>query len=97
MNWFETGRFLLVAGAIVCVVGVVFMMADKVSLGRLPVDFSFGTDRFRIYVPLATCILLSIILTLIFNFFSGSKYLICHLPLNKKPADISLSNADGMR
>ena len=70
MNWFETGRFLLVAGAIICGVGIVFMMAERFQLGRLPGDFSFGSDKFRIYLPVATCILVSIVLTLIFNFFS---------------------------
>jgi len=70
MNWFETGRFLLIAGVVIVALGVVFMMADKLPLGRLPGDFSFGGSRFRIYVPVATCILLSIIMTLIFNFFS---------------------------
>jgi hypothetical protein len=50
--------------------GIVFLMADKIPLGRLPGDMRIGNDRFRIYIPVATCILLSIVLTLVVNFFS---------------------------
>ncbi|MBN1575618.1 MAG: DUF2905 domain-containing protein, partial [Chitinispirillaceae bacterium] len=39
-------------------------------LGRLPGDFHFGNGRFKIYIPLATSILISVVLTLILNFFS---------------------------
>jgi hypothetical protein len=70
MNWVETGRFLIVAGAVILVIGIVFTMGDKIPLGRLPGDFSFGGGRFKIYIPIATCVLLSVILTLIVNFFS---------------------------
>ncbi|MBD3393616.1 MAG: DUF2905 family protein [Chitinivibrionales bacterium] len=70
MNWFESGRFLIIAGAVLIVIGVLFSVADKLPLGRLPGDFSFGSGRFKVYVPIATCILLSVVLTLILNFFS---------------------------
>jgi hypothetical protein len=70
MNWLDTGRFLVTAGVIVAVLGAVFMAADKLNLGRLPFDFSFGNGRFRIYVPVATCVLLSIVITLVLNLFS---------------------------
>jgi uncharacterized membrane protein len=70
MNWIETGRFLVIAGVVIVVVGLVFMAADKISLGHLPGDFSFGNDKVRIYVPVATCILLSVVITLILNFLS---------------------------
>jgi hypothetical protein len=70
MNWFETGRFLVVAGVVILVIGVLFSMADKIPLGKLPGDFSFGSGRFKVYLPIATCVLLSVVLTLILNFFS---------------------------
>ena len=71
MNWWpEVGRFLILAGAVVMALGIVFLMADKIPLGRLPGDIRIGNDRFRIYIPLATCVLLSIVLTLVVNFFS---------------------------
>jgi len=70
VNWIEVGRFLIIAGTIIVVVGVVFLLADKLPIGRLPGDLRIGNDRVRIYVPIATCILLSVIVTLIVNFFS---------------------------
>ena len=70
MNWMDTGRFLIIAGTVIVVLGLVFLMADKIPIGRLPGDFKFGGDRFRIYIPVATCVLLSLVITLIVNFFS---------------------------
>lgn len=70
MNWVETGRFLVIAGVAILVLGLVFMLGDKLPIGRLPGDIHLGNDRFRIVVPVATCLLLSAILTLVVNFFS---------------------------
>jgi len=70
MNWMDTGRFLIVAGTVIVVVGFIFLMADKIPLGRLPGDLRFGSEKFRIYIPIATCVLLSVVITLIMNFFS---------------------------
>ncbi|MBN1127922.1 MAG: DUF2905 domain-containing protein [Chitinispirillaceae bacterium] len=70
MNWVDAGRFLVIAGAAVVVVGVFFMLSDKIGLGRLPGDFQFGSGRFKIFIPIATCVLLSIVITIILNFFS---------------------------
>ena len=66
----ETGRFLLIAGTVLLVLGFVFLLSDKIPLGRLWGDLKFGNDRFRIYFPIATCVVISIIITLIVNFFS---------------------------
>ena len=70
MNWVETGRFLIIAGAVVVIVGMFFVVADKIPLGRLPGDLHFGSGKFKIYIPVATSILLSIVITIILNFFS---------------------------
>jgi len=70
MQWVDMGRFLIVAGVAIAAIGCLFLMADKLPIGRLPGDFSFGKNNFRIYIPVSTCILISILLTLIVNFFS---------------------------
>ena len=70
MNWVEAGRFLIIAGAVIVVVGLFFMLADKIPIGRLPGDLHFGSGRFKIYIPIATSILLSVVITIILNFFS---------------------------
>lgn len=70
MNWMDTGKFLLIAGTVIIALGLIFLMADKFPIGRLPGDLKIGGERFRIYIPVATCVLLSVIITLIVNFFS---------------------------
>jgi hypothetical protein len=51
-------------------VGVVLLLAPKIPwLGRLPGDFTYRRGNFTFYFPLGTCILLSVILTLILYLF----------------------------
>ncbi len=55
---------------VLAVVGVILLAAPSIPwLGRLPGDFAFRGDRVTVYVPLATSILLSILLTILLNFF----------------------------
>lgn len=64
----ELGRALIIFGVIFVAVGVVLMFADKIPLlGRLPGDIVIRRRNVTFYFPLATGILLSIILTLILN------------------------------
>jgi len=66
----DLGRWLIVAGVILVVVGAVLLLAPKLPwLGKLPGDISFKRGNFSFYLPLGTCILISIILTLIFWLF----------------------------
>ena len=58
------GKLLLVAGIIIAGLGL--LMMSGVPIGRLPGDFSFRRGNTTFYFPLATSILLSIILTLLF-------------------------------
>lgn len=61
----DIGRALVVIGLVVAVVGVLLMAAGAVGLGRLPGDFEFRRGNVRIYVPLATSLVLSLLLTLV--------------------------------
>lgn len=68
----QLGKLLIVVGIVLIVVGGLFLLGGKVSwlrLGRLPGDFSWGKGAVRVYFPLATSILLSILLTLLFRLF----------------------------
>jgi hypothetical protein len=62
----QFGKWLVAAGAVIIVVGVLVILLGKVGLFRLPGDFSFGGRNWRVYFPLASSILLSLLLTLIF-------------------------------
>jgi len=61
----QFGKWLVAAGAIIIAFGLLVMLLGKVGLFRLPGDLSFGGRNWRIYVPIASSILLSILLTLI--------------------------------
>jgi hypothetical protein len=70
MNLIDSGRFLVIAGTVIVVIGMFFVLSDKIPLGRLPGDFHIGGGRFKVYIPLATSVLLSVVLTIVFNFFA---------------------------
>lgn len=60
------GKFLIVFGAIVIAIGGLLLLSGRVTwLGRLPGDILIHKKNFTFYFPLATSILLSLILTLL--------------------------------
>jgi len=61
----QIGRWLISAGVIIALLGVLVMVLGRVGLFRLPGDLQFGGKNWRFYFPIASCILISIILTLI--------------------------------
>ncbi len=59
-------RILIIAGVVMAAIGLVFLAAGHVPfLGKLPGDIVIKRKNFTLYFPLATSILLSVILTLI--------------------------------
>lgn len=65
---FAMGKFLLLIGGIFVVLGAVLVFAGKFNLpfGRLPGDIVYRGKNTTVYFPLATSILLSVILSLLF-------------------------------
>ncbi|MGE5296785.1 MAG: DUF2905 domain-containing protein [Solirubrobacterales bacterium] len=61
----QFGKWLIAIGAAVIVIGLLVMLLGRIGLFRLPGDFEFGGRNWRVYFPLASSILLSILLTLI--------------------------------
>ena len=61
------GRALLVVALVAGLAGGLLVLASALGLGRLPGDLSFGKGNVRVYVPLATSILLSVIATVVLN------------------------------
>ena len=61
------GRILVGLGLGIAALGVLLMLG--VPFGRLPGDFSFRRGNFSFYFPLATSIVLSILLTLLLSLF----------------------------
>jgi hypothetical protein len=66
----EIGRLIVVIGAVLVVIGVLFVFSDKIPwIGKLPGDIMIRRKNFAIYFPIATCILLSILVTLVIRIF----------------------------
>jgi len=58
-------RFLIVLGLATLVVGLLWPYLSKLGLGRLPGDIVIERENGTVYVPLATCLLLSLLLSLV--------------------------------
>lgn len=62
------GRMLIYIGIVMVLVGAFFILVAKVPwFGKLPGDIVFRREGLTIYIPLATMILVSLILTLLLN------------------------------
>jgi len=72
MQGFDSfARLLIIVGLILAAVGGLLFFIGKIPyIGKLPGDIYIQRRNFTFYFPLATSILLSIILTLLFSFFS---------------------------
>jgi hypothetical protein len=61
------GKFLILFGLIVAAIGGLLLLSGKIPwIGRLPGDILIQRKNFTFYFPLATAILLSLILSLLF-------------------------------
>ena len=69
MSLTDIGRLLMIGGVAIAVTGALVMVAGRARLGRLPGDLSFGTGGVRVYIPIATSALVSIVATVVLNIF----------------------------
>lgn len=68
------GKGLVVLGLILAVVGVLLWVGGRIPfLGRLPGDIRFEGEHFKFYFPLVTCLLLSLLGSLILWLLSKFK------------------------
>lgn len=63
------GRWLIIFGLLLVVLGVAWPLLAKLGLGRLPGDLRFERDGFGFYFPITTSLIISIALSLILWFF----------------------------
>lgn len=62
----DMGAFIIGAGVILVVVGLVIYFLDKIPfLGKLPGDIMVKKENFTFYFPLATCLILSMLISMI--------------------------------
>ncbi|NTW70435.1 MAG: DUF2905 domain-containing protein [Chlorobiaceae bacterium] len=73
----DAGKLLVIAGAVTIVVGLFMMASGKTGItgwfnwfGSLPFDMKIEKENFRLYFPLGSSILISILLSMIFYFLN---------------------------
>ena len=57
-------RFLIIFGLLIVVIGLLWPYLSKLGLGHLPGDIVIERDGITIYIPIVTCLLLSLLLSL---------------------------------
>ena len=70
----DLGKMLLGFGALMVLLGLILLVAGNLSgkvpwLGRLPGDIHIERGGWSFYFPLATCLIISIVLTVLFSLF----------------------------
>ena len=70
----ELGRMILGFGVVMVILGGLLLLAGNLSgkvpwLGRLPGDIHIQRGNWSLYFPLATCLVISVVLTLLFSLF----------------------------
>jgi hypothetical protein len=58
-------RALIIFGIVLIAIGLLWPVISKLGLGRLPGDFVIERDNFRLYVPIATSLIVSVVLSLL--------------------------------
>jgi hypothetical protein len=63
------GKWIVLTGLVLVLVGAAIWLAGRIGLplGRLPGDISVQRERFSFHFPVVTCIVISVVLTLLMN------------------------------
>ncbi len=62
----EIGKTLIVVGAVLIGAGVLWLAGSRLGLGHLPGDIVIERENFQLYLPLGTCLLISVVLSAAF-------------------------------
>ena len=62
-------KLLIILGIVILVVGLLYPYIKKLGLGQLPGDIMFKSDNSTFFFPIVTWIIISVVLTIIFNLF----------------------------
>ena len=68
MNFQYFAKIIIVLGIGMVIFGALLYFGGRIGLGRLPGDIYMKKGNFTFYFPIVTCILASIIMTIIFSF-----------------------------
>tara|TARA_B100000900_G_scaffold210402_1_gene178322 strand:+ start:397 stop:594 length:198 start_codon:yes stop_codon:yes gene_type:complete len=62
-------KILLFLGAIIILAGLFWPYVSRLPLGKLPLDFTLKLGNTQVYLPIGSCILVSLILTILVRLF----------------------------
>jgi hypothetical protein len=63
-------KFLIGAGVVLILVGFAWLIGERFGLGRLPGDIVIERGNFRLYIPIATSLIVSVVLSLVLWLFN---------------------------
>jgi hypothetical protein len=69
----QLGKYLIFSGLALIAVGVAFVLGGRLGLGRLPGDIELRGKETSFYFPIITCLLVSLLLTIVLNLFWGRR------------------------
>ncbi len=61
----QLGKIIIFTGVILVIIGIIFMLGSKIGLFKLPGDITLQGKNWKLFFPLATSIIISLILTLL--------------------------------
>ena len=68
------GKILIIAGIVLVIVGILIQLSPRLPLfGRLPGDIVVDRGNFKMFIPITTSILLSIIISVILYLINKAK------------------------
>ena len=62
-------KILIYIGLIILVIGLLWPLLKELPIGRMPGDIVLQKDKFTFYFPIITCLVVSLIISIIFKFF----------------------------
>ena len=70
----SVGKIIVLIGLVLIVIGLLVQYSDKIPfLGRLPGDIRIEKENVKIYIPITSSILISVLLTIVFYIISRLK------------------------
>ena len=62
-------KILIYVGLIILTIGLLWPLLKELPVGRMPGDIILKKDKFTFYFPIITCLVVSLIISIIFKFF----------------------------
>ena len=62
-------KILIIVGIVILALGLLYPYLKKIGLGQLPGDIIYKSDNSTFFFPIVNCIIISVVLTVIFNLF----------------------------